>query len=254
MLEKTGIPTREQIESVFPSEKRLSQGAVAVIECFQEIPCNPCAIACKRGAILPFEDINDLPKINESKCNGCGICIMKCPGLAIMVVNMSASDSCGLVMLPYEFAPLPEKGQTVTALDRAGCPIGEAEVVNVNLPLNKTAVVTLSLDKALMKEVRNFRIEPDNTPIICRCSDINVETIREYIAKGFTSVNELKRILRLGMGPCQGRTCIPLVMRELSIALGKPVAELDPGTYRPIVTSISLGDLAKLKESEGSNS
>ena len=254
-LEKTGIPTKEQIDSVFPSDERLSQGAVAIIECFQRIPCNPCAIACKRSAILPFEDINDLPVIDESKCNGCGLCIMKCPGLAIMVVDVSTPDSRGgLVKIPYEFTPLPEKGQVVTALNRAGHPIGEAVVENVILPSNKTTVVTLRIDKSLVKDVRNFRIDADNTPIVCRCSDITIDTIREYIAKGFTSVKELKQILRLGMGPCQGRTCIPIVMRELSAALGKPVSEIDPGTFRPVITSMSLGDLAKLKESGGAGS
>ena len=250
MLAKTGIPTKEQVESVFPNKERLQLGPVAIIECYQKIPCNPCAIACKRGAILPFDDINDLPKIDDSKCNGCGICITKCPGLAIMVVDISSPTGKARVMLPYEFTPLPYKEQTVTVTDRGGKPIGKGEVVNILKPANKTTVVTLSIEKSLIQEVRNFRIETDNAPIVCRCSDININTIKEYIEKGFTSIDELKRILRLGMGPCQGRTCIPIVMRELATALGKPVAEISPGTYRPVITSISLGDLAKLKESE----
>jgi len=60
MLEKTGVPTAADIESVFPSEERLANGPVAVIECYQNIPCNPCFTACNRNAILEFEDINDL--------------------------------------------------------------------------------------------------------------------------------------------------------------------------------------------------
>jgi len=46
------------------------------------------------------------------------------------------------------------------------------------------------------------------------------------------------------MGQCQGRTCIPIVMNELSRALNVPVAELVPANFRPAVKSIKLGELA----------
>ncbi len=50
------------------------------------------------------------------------------------------------------------------------------------------------------------------------------------------------------MGACQGRNCIPLVMRELSIATGVPVSEISAGTYRPPTKSITLGEIAKSAE------
>lgn len=84
----------------------------------------------------------------------------------------------------------------------------------------------------------------DENTIICRCSDLTLKDIRELIAKGYTSFDELKRISRVGMGPCQGRTCSQLVLRELSIATGKPVSELKPGTYRPPVKAIKLGAIS----------
>jgi bacterioferritin-associated ferredoxin len=87
--------------------------------------------------------------------------------------------------------------------------------------------------------------------IICRCSDLSLDEIRALIAKGYTSVDEIKRIARLGMGPCQGRTCIPLVLGELSRALGVPVSELSPGTYRPPVRAIKLGAIADYEEGHG---
>lgn len=80
--------------------------------------------------------------------------------------------------------------------------------------------------------------------MVCRCSDLDMDEIRSLIAKGFTSVDEIKRIARLGMGPCQGRTCIPLVLQELSRATGKPVADLMPTTYRPPVKGIPMGAIA----------
>ena len=66
MLEKTGVPTKENIESVTPSKERLSKGPVALIECFQEIPCNPCYTSCKKGAIKELIDINDRPILDLS--------------------------------------------------------------------------------------------------------------------------------------------------------------------------------------------
>jgi len=244
MLEKTGIPTNEQIDAVFPKTERLNQGPVAVIECFQHIPCDPCATSCPQQAIRPFTDINALPIIDEAKCNGCGICITKCPGLAIMIVDFTWSKTQALVKLPYEFAPLPKAGETVYALDRAGTIIADTIVINAVKPASKTAIVSIAVDKAMAKTVRNIQPKPQDVGIICRCSDIDINEIRAYIKDGYTSIDEIKRLTRLGMGPCQGRNCIPLVMRELANALNKPIETFSPGTYRPVVKSIKLGDLA----------
>ena len=44
----TGIPSEEELKNCFgiPSEERMKKGRVAVIECVQEIPCNPCEGTC----------------------------------------------------------------------------------------------------------------------------------------------------------------------------------------------------------------
>ena len=250
MLEKSGIPVQADIDAVFPSEKRLSLGPVAVIECYQSIPCNPCATACPQSAILPFEDINDKPKIDSDKCTGCILCMTKCPGLAIITVDATYSDTKALISMPFEFLPVPEVGQTVQALDRAGQFVSDAEVVRVLTAKNKVTVVAIAVDKHLIKIVRNIANPPppEGSGIICRCNDLTVEDIRNYIAQGYTSVDELKRVTRLGMGQCQGRTCIPIVMGELSRALGVPIADLEPANFRPSVKSIKLGELAAYGE------
>ncbi|MCL2378091.1 MAG: (2Fe-2S)-binding protein [Defluviitaleaceae bacterium] len=265
MLEKTGIPSQSEIDSVFPNDQRLLKGPVAVIECFQSIPCDPCAAACPRGAIQTFDDINDRPVIDNDKCNGCILCMTKCPGLAIMVVDMTWSSNRALIKMPYEFRPLPEKGQTVHALDREGTPVAEAEVIQVlnTKNMNKVPVVSIAVDKQLVKTIRNFRIinepppetinkavkeEAPDTGIACRCNDLDIKEIRALIAKGYTTIQELKQMGRLGMGPCQGRNCLPIVINELSRALGIPVGELPAGSFRPMVKSIELGDLAAYED------
>lgn len=84
----------------------------------------------------------------------------------------------------------------------------------------------------------------EKATIICRCEEIRIEDIRGWIARGYDTFDELKRILRVGMGPCQGRGCREVILRELSASTGRPISELDPGTIRPPVKPIKLGLLA----------
>ena len=84
----------------------------------------------------------------------------------------------------------------------------------------------------------------EENSILCRCSDLDLSEVRKLIQDGHTTIDDLKRCARLGMGPCQGRTCIPLALQEISRATGTPVSELDPGRVRPPVKSIPLGMIA----------
>ena len=162
MLERTGIPTDNDLEKVIPDKKRLAQGPVVIIECFQKIPCDPCAISCKLGAIKPFKDINDLPQVDFDKCTGCGICISSCPGLAIFVIDMNYSEEKSLIKLPHEMLPLPEKGEDVYALDRAGSVLGKAKVVRVLKIKNKTNIISLEVPKSMAMKVRSIKVEDKN--------------------------------------------------------------------------------------------
>lgn len=84
----------------------------------------------------------------------------------------------------------------------------------------------------------------ENT-IICRCSDITLADIKEYVDKGVTEVEEIKRFSRLGMGPCQGRTCMQLIGRIMSNLTGKPLVEVGTHTVRPPVSGVTLGQIAR---------
>lgn len=90
----------------------------------------------------------------------------------------------------------------------------------------------------------------DNS-IVCRCSDLTKKDIQRLVNEGYTTFDEIKRVSRAGMGPCQGRTCMPLICREIAIITGKPISEIMPGTYRPPVRSITLGQIAEAALNEG---
>ncbi|MBR0507257.1 MAG: 4Fe-4S binding protein [Clostridia bacterium] len=161
MFEKTGVASREMVMTKFPPVERINKGPVAVVECYQKIPCNPCQTACPAGAIRIGEDINDIPERDESKCTGCGLCVSRCPGLSIMIVDGSKSADTVEFRIPYEFLPLPGAGEKVTGLDRAGQPICEATVKRVMNPpsFDRTPVVVLEVDRKYLYDFRNFRRE-----------------------------------------------------------------------------------------------
>jgi len=81
--------------------------------------------------------------------------------------------------------------------------------------------------------------------IICRCEDVTREEIQKLIAEGAHTLDEIKRLKRCGMGPCQGRTCQPLIARELAAATGQKLEEIKPPTFRPPVVPLKLGVLAE---------
>jgi Fe-S-cluster-containing hydrogenase component 2 len=150
--EITGILTRKYLN--LPNRDQLKKG-VAIIECVQKIPCNPCVESCPVNAIS-MKNINAVPKIDYNKCTGCKRCVGICPGLAIFVIKLM--DDKALITLPYEFLPIPKIGETVTSLDREGKSRGKAKVVKVNKS-NKTNVVTIEVDKDLIMEVRNIKLD-----------------------------------------------------------------------------------------------
>lgn len=86
--------------------------------------------------------------------------------------------------------------------------------------------------------------------VICRCEDVTLGEIRELIKKGYATVDEIKRITRAGMGPCQGRTCRDLIIREIVRLTGKRIDEVPMPTFRPPIKPIKLGVLAQ-GEDEG---
>ena len=86
--------------------------------------------------------------------------------------------------------------------------------------------------------------EHENT-LVCRCEDITLADIRRVIADGYKTIDEIKRVTRAGMGPCQGRTCRLLIAQELSRHYGTPMEELLMPTFRPPVKPVKLGSFVR---------
>lgn len=144
----------------YPSKERIAKGPVAVIECIQEIPCNPCETICPNKAIIVGNPITNLPKFKFDDCDGCGKCMAICPGLAIFLINSKFSESEDSISIPYEFLPLPKKGKIVDAVDRNGNVVCEGRIIRIQNPrsFDKTAVVTFAIQKGNLDQVRNFKL------------------------------------------------------------------------------------------------
>ena len=143
----------------FPSENRIKRGAVACIECAQEIPCNPCVDSCPSGAIIIKDSITKLPFLDQNRCTGCGLCLASCPGQAIFLLNYHYSDCKASVSFPYEYLPLPNPGETVMGVNRDGKPVAPVEIIKVdNRKRNDhTAIITVAVDKIFIHDIRSIK-------------------------------------------------------------------------------------------------
>lgn len=153
-FEQTGVLSVNDLR--IPSEDQLKKG-VAITECIQDIPCDPCVDSCPVDAIS-MKDINAPPVVDYTKCIACGQCVGVCPGLAIFVVKKQ--NGKGLLTLPYEFLPVPEKDDVVDTIDRHGEKIGKGVVKRVKKQ-GKTMVVTVELDANDLMNVRHIHVRDD---------------------------------------------------------------------------------------------
>jgi Pyruvate/2-oxoacid:ferredoxin oxidoreductase delta subunit len=138
-----------------------AKGLRPVIECTQNIPCNPCMDSCPKHCIAVGAadgNITALPVFDAQKgCTGCGLCVASCSGQAIFLVD----EDAGEITLPYEFLPLPQKGDKGLALGRGGQEICAAEITAVKTAgvFDKTNLLTMRVPRQYAMAARFFKRE-----------------------------------------------------------------------------------------------
>ena len=80
--------------------------------------------------------------------------------------------------------------------------------------------------------------------IVCRCEEIGAGMIRRAIADGSSSLNDIKRRTRAGMGICQGVYCNRTMAGMLAADSGIALESIVPMTARPPARLISMAAMA----------
>jgi NADPH-dependent 2,4-dienoyl-CoA reductase/sulfur reductase-like enzyme/Fe-S-cluster-containing hydrogenase component 2 len=237
-----------------PKDKKL----YPVIRCAQEIPCNPCTEACVLQSIkIKEENIMGRPCF-EGECRGCTRCVSICPGLAITLVDKGYDETkkTARVIIPWEMPEGTIKiGQKVTTTGMEGEVVGKGKVIAIKKSewQNKRSLVSLEVPYKEVDLVAGIKIkEPsvkkkiryekplDDDVIICRCERVTKKEIVDYIKKtGVRDINALKAALRVGMGPCGGKTCTELIMR-IYRELGIDLKEVSSPSDRPFTQEVPL--------------
>jgi sarcosine oxidase, subunit alpha len=240
-----------------------NDGAMPVIHCTQEIPCDPCSSLCINGLIFVDDrDIRKLPQFQGDaySCGCCEECVTGCPGLAITLVDYYSDSNFPTVSIPYEIKRGAMKsGDKVTVVDTQGKVLGllEVQAVHDNPSSDRTQVIQVQAPAGYARKIAGIRIQVDlaaqpvqvydqaieNETIICRCERVSAGEIRSLIAQGFRDINEIKTVTRAGMGACGSKTCNALILRlfrEEGISLDEVVDQ----TKRPLFIEVPLGVFA----------
>jgi sarcosine oxidase subunit alpha len=239
--------------------KRPEINIYPVIRCNQEIPCNPCTAVCPKNSIRTEDSRMSSVPLFENECVGCTRCVIICPGLAITLVDRAYDPSGGkaLVTLPWEMPTgIIKPSQPVNTVGHEGESVGKGKVIAIrDVPWqNRRQLLLVEVPANEADLVAGIRIyEPPEEKggeaasdaeardiIVCRCERVTRGEIIDYIREtGCTDFNALKAALRVGMGPCGGKTCTALVMRIFHEELGRD-ADVEPHVERPLFQEVPL--------------
>ncbi len=235
----------------------LNEGVFPMVFCVQEIPCNPCCTVCPTDSIfIKGDPIMDLP-VYEGKCIGCGKCVAICPGLAITLVDYRKDAEFPFVTIPYEVSNHKvKKGDPVECVDMDGNFLEKCEIIEIkeNKLTDKAQLIKLKVPKKIAKKVVSFKIQVDEVSkplseisdkktdkeMVCLCERVTADEARNMIRKGITDMNQLKALLRTGMGPCGAKSCdnlIKQIFKEERILSQK----IEFNTRRPLFIEVPLG-------------
>ncbi|MDR0983275.1 MAG: FAD-dependent oxidoreductase [Culturomica sp.] len=253
-------PTRILESPTLPSNERMSEKGFVIADCLYGFACNPCSFACPKGAFTK-SSTSTVPRIDYDKCIGCMECVHQCPGLAIFGYNLK-NDT---LFLPVEYAV--EEGEEVFLVDNNGEKIGEGIIEKVLLKPNKTNIVRIKATDLLglqLTKTRGFILKyrypealvlqpvkgrTESESYICHCDDVQLNSVLEIIGdRPFISVDEVKHLTHLGMGPCRGKRCIP----RLKQLLAQKGIELtgDATPRAPLSNQLNMGDVYPAKQQD----
>ncbi len=98
------------------------------------------------------------------------------------------------------------------------------------------------IDRLYLPSEQSLR--PSDETILCRCENVTAGRVRQTVRDGAMGPNQVKFMLRAGMGPCQGRVCGMAVTEVVAQTLGKDLGEAGYYRIRPPLKPIPLQVIA----------
>lgn len=86
--------------------------------------------------------------------------------------------------------------------------------------------------------------------IVCPCEDVELEAIEEAVERGYTGLEEVKRLTAATTGPCQGKWCLETTIRVLADLTGRDPESFGGITHRQPVRGVPLAVLARHPEAD----
>ena len=87
-------------------------------------------------------------------------------------------------------------------------------------------------------DIGKFTPQSDDDLIICRCEEVTKGEIRQAVHMGMWTLTEIKRLIRPGMGLCQGQTCQKHVKNIVAAELGCNPLDVREIIVRPPVRPV----------------
>jgi NADPH-dependent 2,4-dienoyl-CoA reductase/sulfur reductase-like enzyme len=136
----------------------------------------------------------------------------------------------------------------ITAAERAGL-LSAAEAARRRLPALKR-LRSLAQVREILDEISRLRpglaeLATAET-LACRCEEVSIAEVDGALAQGARTLQAVKLLTRLGMGPCQGRICAPAMALRMAHTVGKSAADSGRISPRPPIKPATLGALARL--------
>lgn len=85
---------------------------------------------------------------------------------------------------------------------------------------------------------------------VCRCEELTEDEIIEAIKQGADTVDAVKKQLRAGMGPCQGKGCRNRIAGLIARHTGKTIEECLAFSQRPPVGVVALKNIVDIELEE----
>jgi len=138
----------------------------------------------------------------------------------------------------------------ITAGERAGTLSAPEAVSRRAAPLRRLhALVRL---RAVLDEVSRLRpglvdlATPETRA--CRCEEVSLAEVRTALDQGARDIRAVRLLTRLGMGPCQGRSCSPSTEQYIRRATGRTPEQVGRINPRPPVKPVTIAVLARMSE------